>query len=157
MLTIAPDEMLRVASSDRWCKPDESEIEMVIVWFSDAGASRKKPSTRELPTKASKDRNREQPCHVARISAPDQLERYGTKIAEWGDGTASRGISQQDSFRCQRHQLHLLMQDDPAQRVELADPWRALQHGFGMRIAGVPALYDASRTEVDVLGVCLSI
>jgi len=31
MLTIAPDETLRVASSDRWCKPDESEIEMVIV------------------------------------------------------------------------------------------------------------------------------
>ena len=39
---------------------------------------------------------------------------------------ASRGISQRDSFRRQRHQLHLFVQDDPAHRVELADPWCAL-------------------------------
>src|SRR5215467_306704 len=46
------------------------KLRWLLLWFSDAGASRKKPSTRELRTKASKDRNREQ--HRINLSASRQ-------------------------------------------------------------------------------------
>src|SRR5262249_47081338 len=85
---------------------------------------------------------------------PGQSPREREHDAETSE---TPGISQQISFRCQLHQLHLLVQDDAAQRFEIADPWRATQHRLGMRIAGVPALHDAAWTEVDVLGVVLSV
>src|SRR5437773_2374875 len=54
-----------------------------------------------------------------------------------------------------RHDRDLLLQNDARERIELADPGLAFQHRFGVAIAGVPALHDAGRAEVDVLGVVL--
>ncbi len=61
------------------------------------------------------------------------------------------------SLRRKRHPFHLLMQNNPRERIELADPGRAIEYRLGVRITGVPALHDAGRTEIDVLGVVLAI
>jgi hypothetical protein len=45
------------------------------------------------------------------------------------------------------------VQDGAGERIELADPWRALDHCLGMRIAGTPPPQDAGWAEIDVLGV----
>jgi hypothetical protein len=51
----------------------------------------------------------------------------------------------------------MLVKHDAGERIELADPGRARKYRSRMRLAGVPALLDAIRAEVDVLGVRLAI
>src|SRR5260370_7605851 len=51
----------------------------------------------------------------------------------------------------------MLVKHNAGERIELADPGRARQYRSRMRIATVPALLDAIRAEVDVLGVGLAI
>jgi hypothetical protein len=51
----------------------------------------------------------------------------------------------------------MLVKHDAGERIELADPGRARQYRPRMRIAGVPALLDAIRAEVDVLGMGFAI
>src|ERR1700726_3809233 len=51
----------------------------------------------------------------------------------------------------------MLVKYDAGERIELANPGRARQHRPRMRVAGVPALLDAIRAEVDVLGVGFTI
>ena len=65
--------------------------------------------------------------------------------------------------RCSAHSaaadidFRLLMKNDARERIELADPGRTIKHRLGVNIARVPALHDAGRTEIDVLGVVLAI
>ena len=49
------------------------------------------------------------------------------------------------------------MKNDSREWIELADPGRTIENSPGMRIASVPALPEAGRTEIDVLGVVLTI
>src|SRR5258708_32972555 len=49
------------------------------------------------------------------------------------------------------------MKNDPRERIELADPRRTIKHRPGVNITRVPALHDAGRTEIDVLGMVLAI
>ena len=59
-------------------------------------------------------------------------------------------------FRRLRHDFHLLVEDDAGKRIELADPGLLFEHRFGVAVTGVPALHDAGRAEIDVLGVVLA-
>src|SRR5207249_10076185 len=55
-----------------------------------------------------------------------------------------------------RHDLHLLVENDAGERIELTDPGLPFEHRLGMAVTGVPALHDAGRAEIDVLGVVLA-
>src|SRR4051794_36830485 len=56
-----------------------------------------------------------------------------------------------------RHHFHLFVQNDAGERIELTDPRRATQYLPCVGIPSVPALPDAGRTEIDVLGVVFAI
>src|SRR5258705_12895254 len=62
----------------------------------------------------------------------------------------------QSSLRRGLHLFHMLVKNDAGERVEFANPGLALEHRFGVGIAGVPALHDAGWAEVDILGVGLA-
>jgi hypothetical protein len=47
------------------------------------------------------------------------------------------------------------VKDDARQRVKLAHPRLAREHGLGARIACFPTLPDPGLAEIDVLGVIL--
>src|SRR5437879_13456645 len=55
-----------------------------------------------------------------------------------------------------RHDFHLLVEDDPGERIELTDPGLLFELRSGVAVTGVPALRDAGRTEIDVLGAVLA-
>ena len=49
------------------------------------------------------------------------------------------------------------MEDEPLQRIEGASPGRLGEDALRVRIACIPPPADAGRTEVDVLGMVLSL
>src|SRR5215212_2835072 len=59
-------------------------------------------------------------------------------------------------FRRFRHDFDLLVEDDAGERIELADPRLLLEYRFGMAVAGIQALHDSGRAEIDILGVVLA-
>src|SRR5450631_3598019 len=61
------------------------------------------------------------------------------------------------SLRRRVHDLRLLVKNNTRKRIELADPGRTIENRLGMSVAGVPALHDTGRAEIDVLCVILAI
>ena len=49
------------------------------------------------------------------------------------------------------------MQNDPGERIELADPWRTIEHRPGMGVTGLPTLHDTRAAEIDIFGVVLAL
>src|SRR4029078_8570946 len=65
-------------------------------------------------------------------------------------------LSTRPSLCSFRYQFHLLMQNNPRERIELASPWLAFDHRSGVAVAGVPTLHDSGGAEINVLGVVLA-
>jgi hypothetical protein len=61
------------------------------------------------------------------------------------------------SFGGERCHILGLVKDDTRQRVELAHPRLAREHGLGVRVACFPTLLDSGLAEIDVLGVILAV
>src|SRR5262245_2765662 len=58
-------------------------------------------------------------------------------------------------LRCRLHARRRLMQDDAVEQAELTDPRLAPERAHRVGVTCLPALTNASRREVDVLGVVL--
>src|SRR6266513_775725 len=133
-----------------------------------------KPSRTARPDFCSPSR---QPNRFSAASAaPSRLSRQRTAStrcarARWRDPSAGTFLrpatarfigklcrhKRARSLRRFRHHYRLLVKNDTRERIELADPGRAIEHGLGVGITAIPALHDAGWTEVDVLGVVLAI
>src|SRR6266480_1996168 len=133
-----------------------------------------KPSRTARPDFCSPSR---QPNRFSAASAaPSRLSRQRTAStrcarARWRDPSAGTFLrpatarfigklcrhKRARSLRRFRHHYRLLVKNDTRERIELADPGRAIEHGLGVGITAIPALHDAGWAEIDVLGVVLAI
>src|SRR3984957_21196432 len=84
-----------------------------------------------------------------------KYQRSVRRFLRNGLGARNQHLAIRSLPRC--WQFHLLVKDNSREQIELANPGRTVQGHLGVSMAGVPALHDAGRTEVDILCMALHI